>query len=265
MVTRMRPQHERAIERLRQRFSIDDEVVALIIVGSVARGEAQARSDVDCYLVMTDQAYGRRLATGQTSFAADDVCDYPGGHAGGPVVDRGYLVHAAERAPEPTRFAFLDAIVALSRDPGLESVVRRIPVYAERERTEKMTSFISQLPVHLSYLELGEYSKNPWLLAETSVKLALFGGRLILAYNRILYPGRKQFVRALEGAPEKPQKFLALMTALLERPSIASARDFYDVVMKFAEWPRPAEGYMARFQEDVERRWRGAAAALADS
>src|SRR5437879_12830929 len=53
-----------------------------------------------------------------------------------------------------------------------------------------MKSFVSQLPVHLAYLELGEYSGNAWLLAETAVELVLFGGRLILAHNRILLCAR---------------------------------------------------------------------------
>ena len=43
-----------------------------------------------------------------------------------------------------------------------------------------MESFASQLPVHFSYLELGEFSDNAYILNETAVQMALFGGRLLV-------------------------------------------------------------------------------------
>lgn len=79
--------HRRVIERLHQRHAPDPDHLALIVIGSVARDDAREDSDVDCILVVSDEAYARRQAVSETAFSADDLCDYPDGHAGGMVVD----------------------------------------------------------------------------------------------------------------------------------------------------------------------------------
>lgn len=135
--------------------------------------------------------HARRVERGQLGFVADDLV--PDTHVGGAIVDVAFLYDAAERGPEPARYAFVNARPVFSRVAELDALLSRIPVYPEEERERKMASFASQLPVHLAYLELGEYSDNPWLLAQTSTELVLFGGRLILAHNRMLFPNRKQF------------------------------------------------------------------------
>jgi hypothetical protein len=229
----------------------------------VARGDAGRDSDVDCYLVADEAA----IAGVRTLWyrEVDQIGRGVAIQIGGPVVDPRFLRDVARRGPEPARYAFTDALVLFSHDESLRRAVASIPRYPENERAEKMASFASQLPVHLSYLELGEYSRNAWLLAETAVELVLFGGRLILAHNRMLFPNRKQFMRVLASAPDKPDGMVELAEALVRTPSIALARRFYDVVMNFKEWPVPPEGHMGRFQRDRETNWRKGAAALADS
>jgi hypothetical protein len=261
--------HRRVIERLTARFREDPAVLALLIVGSVARGDAREDSDVDCYLVMTEDGIRERRAAGAPtsapSFAADDLCDYPGGHAGGSVVDLSFLREVSARGPEPARFAFADAIVAFSRVAQLEPIVASIPRYPENERTRKMIGFASQLPVHFSYMKLAEYSRNPYLLSQTAVELVLFGGRLILAHNRVLYPGRKWFLRELERAPDRPAELLDLADRLLTRPGIRPAAAFCERILGFRDWPQPPEGTMARFRRDREKQWLWNQPPLADS
>jgi len=253
--------HARAIERL-ARLEGHVGVVGLVLIGSVARGDAGEHSDIDCYFIAAEPlAVSRAAVYAETREIGREL----GIQVGGPVVDRDFLRDVAERGPEPARYAFMNAKVIFSHDPELPDLVARIPVYQDSERAEKIASFASQLPIHLSYLELGEYSRNAWLLAETATELVLFGGRLLLAYNRILFPGRKQFIRVLAAAPDKPVGIVELAQGLMSRPSIARARRFYDAVMTFQEWPVPPEGHMGRFQRDREQNWRKGPAALADS
>lgn len=252
-----------AIERLRDRYGDDPDILAVVVIGSVARGEARPDSDVDCVFVVAEDERARRAERGEVGIDADDLGD--GTHVGGQFVDMRQLRETAERGPEPARYAYTDAIVVASRVPELAAVVAAIPVYPERERAEKMTSFVSQLPVHLSYLQLAELSRNEWLLAQTAVELVLFAGRLILAHNRLLFPNRKQFLAQLERAPLKPAGFVPLARELSARPSMALARRFYDAILAFADWPEPPEGHWGRFIRDRETNWRQGPPALADS
>ena len=261
----MQEQHRRAIDDLRNRFGSDEAILALLVIGSVARGDARADSDVDCCFVVTDDEFRGRESAGELSIRVAAPADWPRGQVGGGIVDFGYLSEAAERGPEPARYAFQDAIVVFTHDPAIPALVRRIPFYQEHERLEKMRSFASQLPVHLSYLHLAEYSRNSWLLAQTATELVLFAGRLVLAHNRILFPNRKQFMRVLATAPEKPDGMVELADRLMAAPSIALAQEFHDLVVGFAEWPAPPEGHWSRFSRDRETNWRTGPPALADS
>ena len=132
----MLPQHRTAIEALRRRYEADENVLALIVVGSVARGDAGPKSDVDAHLVVTDAEHARRVERGELGFVADDLV--PGVHVGGGIVDMAFLSDAAERGPEPTRYAFVKALPVFSRVASLDALLSRIPVYPEAERDWKM-------------------------------------------------------------------------------------------------------------------------------
>lgn len=248
--------HKRVIERLKRHFEDDARYLALILVGSVARGEASEASDVDFVLVATDDEYARRKASKNLFYAADEFTDEAPQQVSGYFVDLPYLMEAAERADERTRFQFVRAQIVFSRIAGLEQLVARISTYPEKERLEKMKSFYSQLPLHFSFMELAEYSQNAYLLSETAVAVVLFGGRLILAHNRMLYPGRKWFMREFERAPDKPEGIIALAKELLRYPGIAPAKAFYDSIAQHTDWPLPEEGTWQRIHEDSVWNWR---------
>ncbi len=256
--------HRRIVERMTQHYRSDPEVLALIVIGSVARGDAHEHSDVDALVILTDEAYARYQASDIPPLSVEELAGKhhdirPGTR------DKVYLRVAAERGPEPTRFAFVRAVVPFSRDPEIEPLIAAIPTYPEHEREGKLASFVSQLPVHLSYLYLGDYSENPYILADTAHELALFGGRLILAHNRLLFPGRKQFLSQLERAPQKPDRFLGLMRRLLRQPCIPTAEAFCEAVMSFQPWPHPAEGHGARYVQDRDLAWLHRPVALGES
>lgn len=182
----------------------------------------------------------------------------------GYVLDWQYLLDAAERGDERTRFQFVKAHIVFSHVAELEQILARIATYPEDERMEKMKSFYSQLPLHVSFMELAEYSQNAYLLSETAVALVLFGGRLILAHNRMLYPGRKWFLREFERAPDKPDGIIHLATNLLRHPGIANAKAFCDSIIHYTDWPQPEEGTWQRIHEDGVWNWRDGKLSLAE-
>lgn len=67
---------------------------------------------------------------------------------------------------------------------------------------------------------------DPHLLTDTARELALFGGRLVLAQNRLLDPGRNHVLRQPERAAGKPDRFMWLRRGLLRQPSITTAEAF---------------------------------------
>lgn len=72
--------------------------------------------------------------------------------------------------------------------------------------------------------------------------LVLFGGRLILAHNRLVYPYHKWFLRKLHDAPEKAAGLMALIDRLLNEPTTANADRFCAASVPFIPWDALPEG-----------------------
>jgi hypothetical protein len=74
----------------------------------------------------------------------------------------------------------------------------------------------------------------------------------------MLYPYHKWFIRQLQNAPEKPDTMLPLLESLLKEPSKNNADLFTECVLKFRDWPKPAngnDGICTQFFEDCEWNW----------
>ena len=261
----IREHHRRALAKLAERFSEDPRFPALIAGGSVAKGIAQDDSDVDVVFVASDEEWARRQPLRDYFLHIGDLCDYPNGYVDGKVVPLAFLEEVAERGSEPARFAFAGAFIAYSRIPGLAYLLRRIPVYQEAERAEKMASFYSQVLLLNWFVPEAEKRGDPYLLAQASTDLVLFGGRLLLAWNRRLFPSHKWFLAELEQAEEKPEGFLELARRVLDHPCAQTARAFCDSITGYRDWGVTFPQAVSRFIEDSEWNWRCGSPPLRDS
>lgn len=81
----MREHHRRTIERLVAEFGNDHRYPALIVGGSLARGQEKEFSDVDVILVASDEEYARRLALKDLWYLNREIADYPGGYVDGKI------------------------------------------------------------------------------------------------------------------------------------------------------------------------------------
>lgn len=261
----MREHHKKTIENLVNRFKDDKRFLALIIRGSIARGQEKEGSDVDVILVVTDDEFKRRQAWKNYYYYADDICDYPGGYVDGEIVDVQFLRDVAERGSEPARAAFKGAFVAYSRISGLDSIIEKIPVYQEHEQEEKIRSFYSQMRVLRWLIGEAEKQSDSYLLVRAATDLVLFGGRMILAHNKMLYPYHKLFVSELRNAPSKPDNIMELAENLLVRPCQDNADLFYDSILNCAKWELPPGGWWTgQFIEDSQWNWRKGRAPVQD-
>lgn len=251
----MRPHHELAIRKLAEHFAQQEGYLAVIAGGSVAKGVESEYADIDAMLVVTDEEYERRKASNNLTYFSMEFCDYPGGYVDGKIIDLGYLRAAAERGNEATRAAFTGAIVAWSALPEIGELVKRIPVYQKHKQRDKMRSFYAQFEA--AYWYLGEALKrgDRYLLLHAASDLVLYGGRLVLAHNEILYPYHKLFLGELARAPEKPEGLMESIQRLLEEPDAESARAFHDAVWGFRQWADPPEPWNLRFIHDTELAW----------
>lgn len=181
-------------------------------------------------------------------------CDYQGGYIDGKVVNLQFLKDVAERGSEPARDAFRDAWIAFSKIPELEDLFKNIPVFQKEEKLEKIRKFYAQFETANWIIKEAEKRNDEYLLTRGITDLILFGGRLILEHNEILYPFHKLFMQTLEKAPDKPKNLLQLIDTLLKNRNSKNADAVYNAIKNFRKW-EIREFWAIRFLMDTERAW----------
>ena len=113
----MYPHHAQSIQNIKEYFQRDQEVLALLLSGSIAHGFQSATSDVDVMIFITEENYQKRFQAGQLTFFNADLCTYEGGYVDGKYISLNFLkqVQVLAKGSEPARFAFEGSQVLFSR------------------------------------------------------------------------------------------------------------------------------------------------------
>lgn len=249
--------HTESIEVIKNHFWADPKVQALILTGSIAHGFQSAESDVDALIVLSEEDYQQHVNVGNLTVVLHDVTTYPGGYLDGKYTSLSFIKQVADMGSEPARWAFDGAQVLFNRSegPALEEAIRAAPVYPAAEKHERQRRFRAQLEIWAWYTTEAIKKKNKYLLHTAVGKLILFGGRLILSHNELLYPYHKWFLRVLEGAPQKPEGLMACIDDLASEPTLEKVQAFAGLIKEFQDWPTGPYRFGAVFMEDSELNW----------
>lgn len=251
----MYPHHQETILRTAEHFLREPELEGLLLVGSIAHGFADERSDVDIAIIVSEREHARRAAAGELTFFSRELASYEGGYVDGKYLSLPFLLDVEQRGSEPARYAFAHARVLSSRVTGLPERLERIARYPVGEKAARMSQFHAQLEAWNWYVAQAAEKRNDYLMLTAVSKLVLYAGRLVLAHNELLYPYHKWFFRVLEQAPDKPSGLLERMMELSRRPSLEGARGLYELVNGFREWNAGGVRWPQRFLLDTELAW----------
>jgi len=248
------PHHQRAIEAFVGQVEAEGVFDAVIVGGSIAKATAKDSSDIDVYIVVSEDLYEERKAAGDLAHFA--TCDYPGGYIDGKLITLEILNDTAARGTEPMRASFTGSKVVFSRIGDLMPLVGSIPVYPEHNRTANMRDFFSYMALHARYFGPQALAKeDPFLLSHSLSQTVLFAGRALLAYNRALFPCPKQLLSTVERAPQKPQGYMDRTLELLAAPTPELFTGYFHMMSEFTDWGIPEPAVLTRFIELDEWRW----------
>ncbi|WP_157794148.1 nucleotidyltransferase domain-containing protein [Paenibacillus donghaensis] len=248
--------HRQTLEKLVGKLEKDPSCLAVITSGSVAQGTAKETSDVDVHLVLTDEAYAEYDRDHMLSYLDREVSTYEGGYADIKVINLRFLELAAKRGNEPTRYAFTGSDVVFSRIPELNELVARIPVYPEESRDRNLRDFCAHIFLYAFYFAKEAARKNDaYVLAHTASNLVIFSGRMILAYNRMLFPSHKGLLDAVDAAEAKPKDFRKLAAELLQSPGADKSMRFAAKVLAFYNHGLSFEQALGIYVMNNERSW----------
>ena len=72
--------HLDSIEKMKEYFRPTEGIIALVLGGSVAKGNERPDSDLDALVILTPEAYAKKLAEGRTAECVFGHCTYEGGY-----------------------------------------------------------------------------------------------------------------------------------------------------------------------------------------
>lgn len=251
----MHPHHSQTIQRVREYFQHDPEVLALLLSGSIAHGFESPTSDVDIMIFISEEDYQKRFQTGQLTFFNTDLSTYEGGYIDGKYISLNFIKQVLEKGSDPARYAFEGSQVLFSNVEGFEKDICKIAEYPIAEKAERIKRFHAQLEAWHWYCGEALKRGNQYLLGTAVSKLILFGGRLILTHNEMLYPYHKWFLQELERAKDKPSDLMVTIQALVESPATETIETFYQKIKTFQPWNENPYGWGAQFMLDSELNW----------
>ncbi|MFC1735853.1 nucleotidyltransferase domain-containing protein [Candidatus Hydrogenedentota bacterium] len=247
--------HKRAIEKIKSELQEDPEIIALVIGGSIAKGIERPDSDIDCYIVVTDERADQALKDSGVCYFNREVCDYEKGYVEGKIVSKDWLRKAAEYGNEATRWAFVKAWVEFTSDEEVSDLIELIARYPRDEKEERITGFLAQYQGHKWFCNEAFRREDSYLLAYAISNLVLFSGRMILAHNEMLYPFHKWFLHELESAPDKPAELMSAIHGLLDSRDEPGFEAYVECIESWDSFPQVKVKWVNKFVLDSEWNW----------
>ncbi len=229
----MTGQQTLALDKLYKLHHGNPDAIALIICGSIARKEERNDSDIDLYLVVTDEAFEKVERTKSYFYGTWDPNEFFGVGIDGKIVGMRFLREAVTHASDPTRVSFQSAYTLFSRSPEIDELIGKIPVYPEREHEERIRAFYAYVK-QCRYIGEDAFKQgNEFWFQHCVMELIFFAGRLVLAHNHRLFPCHKALFKALGQCGNLPPRFIEASHHLLNHMTIDEMLAYYEMVIDF--------------------------------
>jgi hypothetical protein len=127
-------------------------------------------------------------------------------------------------------------------------------VYPGERQSENITAFLAQMQLNRWFFwGEGKRRGDLYLQTRAATDIVLFGCRLILAQNNMLFACQKRLVEQTLTAPHKPENLQVMINRLFTEMSDDSKEDFCKSIEQFVK-PVDAD-LLSRFLQDVEMSW----------
>lgn len=248
--------HEQAIAAFTESQAVHPDTVGVVVVGSVARGEERPDSDVDVYLVVTNEAYDSAARSGDIAFVSQIGVAYEGGYVDVKLASPRYLRAAADHGDDPTRASFDRCRVTFDRLGEVDGLVGRMASLPLARWAQRVRTYRAQLALYGGYfLGQADAHGDRFLLQHSAVHSALAAGRCALAQHRQLFRGQKYLAADLAGLSGLPGGFLEAWSAVVDEPSPAAARALISMIDTWLGDPLNGDEALSVFIAGNELGW----------
>ena len=226
------------IKRVISRAKMDESIIALILCGSLAKGTETNSSDVDLFVVVTDERFNKERVKKNLFWGTDLDSPEFEVEVDGKIIPKDFLKKAWQDGNESIKCTISTAKVIYSIDDEIEELLADKVSLSQNEQTENIRKFYS-------LMKSSRYSAendldNLLFVNKCIYDTIYYACRMILAYNGVLFPCVKHFYNELRNCEKIPGDFFVLMDDVLRSYSIEKLDEFYNRIV----------GYFDRYQFD---------------
>ena len=253
----MQQHHRDTIDRFIARYGADENVLAILLGGSIAHGFARVDSDIDVLIILTDAEFARRKQLNKLAFSIRDpqIVTYAGGYVDCKVATLQFLETIAEKGSDAARYAFKDAQVLFSRIGELSDLLTRVTRFNHEEKSTRRHRFLCQLLAWKWYFSQAVEKESDYLRHLATQKVMLFAARVVLNENDMLYPYHKWLLKEVARAARKPDGFDAALADVGREPNSQRINDLVAAVFAFVNLAEADVDWPNQFLADSEFNW----------
>ena len=240
-----------------EKYFREHNAIALLLVGSVAKGTERADSDLDGIVILSEEEYAEKEKNYTTTETIDGLCTYEGGYFDIKYMTKQYLKDLAEKGSEPARNSFTNAKIIFCNDGEIEDILPRIPIFQENEKEEKLLSFYSNFWLNYHYF-LKSCAIDGYMKIHTISEIIYSIYRMILQENEILFDCNRRLEQQIESISENTDELVRLGKKLEISQNISDADRFVDKFMEFTTYvpPKDIAVVLTRYSKDFQEWWR---------
>jgi len=216
---------ERTIEMIRKDAKKFTFIEAIILGGSLAKNTENENSDVDIFVVVSNDEFDKRKLTKNYFIGTIfDQKNYPA-YIDGSIINKEFLEKIWTEGNECIKNTFSQVILLYSINKEIDVLIM----------TKKMTNYSKEENIKKFYALMKSYRfkadddmNNIFQVKHGILQSVFFACRLVLTHNEIYYPCVKNIEKELLNCKNKPVNFIEKMNNVLSTFSFEEFNDFYE-------------------------------------
>lgn len=227
----MNKNQEDTIKQLIEYISKDESILGLILCGSIAKGTETDRSDIDVFVVVTDERFNKEMMCKNYFWGTDFDSKEFKVEVDGKIIPKEFLERIWEYGNESIKSTLYHSKVIYSRDFDIEKLLMNKSYLTTHEKNENIRKFYSLMKS--SRFSADDDLENILYVNKCIYDTVFYACRLVLAHNNIYYPCVKNIYKELSICDKLPTDFISLMNEVLNSYSFDKMVKFYNCVDEY--------------------------------
>lgn len=227
----MNKDQEDTIKQLIEYVSKDESILGLILCGSIAKGTETDRSDIDVFVVVTDERFNREMMSKNYFWGTNFDSKEFKVEVDGKIIPKNFLEKIWEYGNESIKSTLHHSKVIYSRDRDIAKLLMNKSNLSKQNRKENARKFYSLMVS--SRFSADDDLDNILYVTKCIYDTVFYACRLVLAHNGIYYPCVKNLYKELNNCDKLPINFITSMNEVMHSYSFEKMVEFYNSVCNY--------------------------------